>query len=279
MHGKKEPFGNHISVSNYIQNMEYIRRYRVKRQWQRWNPEDDSAHRLNRDDMQRFNAPTSLVNAMYSPTSNTITVYAGILQYPFVHPRFSDVTMYSTIGTVIGHEFSHALDPKGRLFDENGSFRYAARMGWWQRPTVTEYDRRVMQVIDEFGSHAHFKECPELEAQPTNLYGQHTITEDVADLVGVRAAYEAYFLNKTICHAAGNELMQEKHLFFYSFAQMWSSVATSKYECLVAQHDVHAAPRIRVDSTLRNLEYFQQLYVCPAGSEMLKTNDELINVF
>jgi predicted metalloendopeptidase len=276
---REEPFGSRLSVNNYLQNLDYIRRYRVTRQWQRWNPDD---HRLNRDDMQRFNSPLSLVNAMYNPTSNTITIFAGILQYPFVHERFDDATMYATIGTVLGHEFSHALDPKGRLFDREGSFRYGARMGWWQRPTVTEYDKRIMCVIQEFGSkHVHDElgeHCPVIAEQPDNLYGQHTITEDMSDVMGVRAAYEAYFYNSTL-YKEEEEDSSSKQMYMYSFAQMWCSVSTPEYECKKATHDVHAAPRVRVDSTMRHLKYFQELFVCPGETYMHNSENSMCTVF
>lgn len=109
---------------------------------------------------------------------------------------------------------------------------------------------------------------------PDNRYGKKTITEDVADLLGVRAAYEAYFLE--LDASASNS---KKQHFFYSFAQMWCSVATPQYECALIKRDVHAVPRVRVDSTLRNLEYFQQAFQCPARTYMNKPTEEMVRVF
>jgi predicted metalloendopeptidase len=277
-----EPFGSQLTANNFNRNLEHIRRYRVKRQWDRWNAQSDQLHQLNRDDIQRFQAPLSLVNAMYSPITNTITIYGGILQYPFVHDLYDDATMYATIGTVIGHELSHALDPVGRRFDKDGSFHATGRLGWWQHATVEEYERRIFSVINEYGSpdvtRPLMSQCPEVfgtqQQQQTNLYGQHTITEDVADLLGVRAAYEAYFLD---IDAAAS--MSKKQHFFYSFSQMWCSVATPEYECALIKRDVHAVPRVRVDSTLRNLEYFQDVFQCPAHSYMNKPQNEIVRVF
>ena len=41
--------------------------------------------------------------------------------------------MYAKLGTVIGHEISHAFDPKGAQFDKDGNFA-----NWW-----TEEDNKV----------------------------------------------------------------------------------------------------------------------------------------
>lgn len=72
-----------LRADNYLGNLDIIRRFRVKRQWARWG-------KTNRDEIQLFEAPLSLVNAMYSPITNTISVYAGLLQYPFVHERYNN---------------------------------------------------------------------------------------------------------------------------------------------------------------------------------------------
>lgn len=283
-----EPFGHRLTINDYLKNMDYVRRYRVQRQYDRWNVNDDSAHRLNRDDEQRFGSPLSLVNAMYSPVSNTITIYGGILQYPFIHENYDDTTLYATIGTVVSHEMMHSLDPKGRLFDSQGSFRWGARMGYWQRPTVSEYDKQVMCLVREFGS-AHnvqndlAQHCPALQGQHDDIYGQHTITEDFPDAVGVRLAYETYFLNTTLCTSCASHAVDVQHqaraMWMYSFAQQWCSVATPEYECALATHDVHAEPRIRVDSTLRQVPYFQDIFQCPSNTYMYNTRQNTCNVF
>jgi predicted metalloendopeptidase len=145
---------------------------------------------------------------------------------------------------------------------------------------VIEYDKRVECVAEEFGS-PHVvgdltSHCPNVAVSD---YGRLTITEDTADVLGVTAAYRAMT-------ALGNDARQGKpsHAltprltpssavrmrFFYSFSQMWCSVANAKYECAKAMSDVHAVPRVRVDSTLRNLKEFQDTFACPNGKYMKK---------
>lgn len=92
-----------IVSDRYMQNLDYIRRDRVQRDW------NGACADCGRDSAQRFGAPLTFVNAMYSPLSNSISIFDGILQYPFIHSRFSDASLLGTIGTVIAHEMGHAL--------------------------------------------------------------------------------------------------------------------------------------------------------------------------
>ena len=85
----------------------------------------------------------------------------------------------------------------------------------------------------------------------------------------VTAAYRA-LVTTAPKGAAEDAARQDRMRFFYSFSQMWCSIANSKYECAKATSDVHAVPRVRVDSTLRNLKEFQDTFVCPAGKFMKK---------
>lgn len=230
-----------IASDRYMQNLDYIRRDRVQREW---NAPSD-----RRDDAQRFGAPLTLVNAMYSPTSNTISVFDGILQYPFVHKRFSATSLYGAIGTVIAHEMSHALGPLGRLFDAQGLFK-----PWhaWDTHANDAYLHRVQCVADEW---KHHHQCPTTgpRAGGGDDYGHHTLEEDVADLLGVKTAFGA-LLEKTT---------ENEHEFFYAFAQMWCSVSTPATTCHKIQHDVHALPQIRVDTTLKHMTEFREIFACP----------------
>jgi predicted metalloendopeptidase len=306
-----------LRADNYLGNLDIIRRFRVKRQWARWG-------KTNRDEIQLFEAPLSLVNAMYSPITNTISVYAGLLQYPFVHERYNNATMYATIGMILAHEMAHAFGPFGRRFDHEGTFK-AGRMGWWDRSTVTQYDTQLLCIADAYGTPQNTHTCPLFpnNTQVGNLYGQLTLTETVADVMGLRAAYEAYWgdslatrksrgvpkehkdssgvsrgstTGSTAASAAAEAAAERdseetsataqaaaeaeaKKMWMYSFAQMWCSVSSVEYECKQMMGDVHPIASVRVDSALKMLEYFDELWNCPQGTPMRNDNDERCRIF
>lgn len=86
---------------------------------------------------------------------------------------------------------------------------------------------------------------------PQAHYGEKTLEEDVADVIGVSVAYGA--------------LERVEPEFFYAFAQLWCSVLTPQAECAKIQHDVHAIPRVRVDATLKHMRAFRETFRCPVN--------------
>ena len=105
-----EPFGDQMDPERYLRNLNIIRRFRVQRNMQMWRAYTEAlrkrqlwSHHFDRDAISLFGAPLSTVNAWYSPVTNTITVFAGILRHPFYHRDYDDVSTYAGIGMVIGH--------------------------------------------------------------------------------------------------------------------------------------------------------------------------------
>jgi predicted metalloendopeptidase len=80
---------------------------------------------------------------------------------------------------------------------------------------------------------------------------------------GILNAYNAYTAH------AGNAT--DYPLFFVSYAQGWCSKANPEYQKLAVLTDVHSPPRFRVLGPLMNLDYFSQVFSCPAGSTMNPT--------
>ena len=118
------------------------------------------------------------VNAGYNPTANDITFPAAILQAPFFDPNADPASNYGAIGYVIGHEITHAFDLQGAQFDLHGNYA-----DWWTTADEDAFNNRNQAVVDVYGS---FEVLPDLF-----IDGQLTVTENVADLGGMQAAYDA----------------------------------------------------------------------------------------
>jgi predicted metalloendopeptidase len=115
--------------------------------------------------------------------------------------------------------------------------------------------------------------------QCTNMplsYGNNTLGEDLADLLGVEAAYWAYF-NYTDTGRAGSMAdIQHWHMIF---AQVWCSSNDHEQTCAAINNDVHALPQMRVDLSLRNMRHFQRAFGCFEGQPMYKPFDQMCRVF
>lgn len=247
-----EPFAERITPDNYLRNLNIIRQYFATRNLELWTKGTP-----NRDVIQRFGAPLSEVNAFYSPVSNTITIFAGILNKPFYSEDYSEVALYATIGMIAGHELAHALDNTGRLFDRDGSL---ARVEPWKPEEYAEFQRRTQRLILEYGAPMG---CENAQ------YGEQTLGEDLADINGLKATYYAYFDRE--------RPLGEKQWFFQIFGQMWAETYEQDALCDRVMSDEHAVAMFRVDKTLRQLREFKEAFNCRDDQKMV--NPDAISIF
>ena len=230
----------------YLRNLNLIQQDRVRRNLILWSESNNGAKcgPSCRDKITAFGSSLSTVNAWYNPDRNVITIPAGILQPPFFEERYDNVSMYATIGVIIGHELSHGLDPHGSQFDKDGILRET-----WSEQARKEYRARAMCIVHEYGSP---EGCNNAD------YGEQTLCEDTADIVGVRLAYEAL-------SPSGKKDQQD---FFTAFGQMWCSSYEPDVICDRANSDVHAIAAYRVRKTLAHIPYYAEAHDCPVGSPM-----------
>jgi hypothetical protein len=247
-----EEFGARISGDRYDHNLNLIRRYRVHRNLQLWHK--DAANSVAASALALFGMPLTEVNAFYSGPQNSITILAGLLQRPFYDAAYDELSVYALLGSIIGHELSHALDAHGLRWDAEGRYQPLSIFGN-NSASMANFATVIRCVVDEFGP------AP-VGCNQSDLYGLSTLNEDIADLTGVRLAYHAYFDNRPAA-----TLGQRQH-FFMMFAQMWCSTYDDNHMCESVMHDEHAIPEFRVDRTLRNLAEFQHDFACHSGTAM-----------
>jgi len=244
-----EPFALRVSADRYDHNMNLVRRYRVHRNLQEWHkdkPNEISAIAL-------FGMPLTETNAFYSPSSNTITILAGILARPFYDASYDDLSKYAMLSAIISHELGHVFDAHGIHYDHEG--RYVANTIF--ADSQTSFFNATRCIVSEYNISTTALGCNE-----TIVYGNATLNEDLADIVGVKLAYHAYF------DAHPEASLGHKQHFFMVFAQMWCASWTAQHQCHSITHDVHAIPEFRVDVTLRNTVEFAHAFSCGAGTPM-----------
>lgn len=175
------------------------------------------------------------VNAYYEPQSNSINILAGILQAPFYDPTASAEENLGGIGTVIGHEITHAFDTSGARFDEQGNLR-----DWWTEEDKAEFQRRAQQVVSYYDG---------MEVNGRKVNGEQTLTENIADLGGVSCVTE-------IAQTEGYDLKK----VYESYASMWAGKARDEYFAAKMAQDVHSPGKIRVNAVLSAQQAFRDLY-------------------
>lgn len=258
-----EQFGQPLVADRYLLNLNIIRMWRVRQNVVLWSNFVSNDHIIDRDVITRFGAPLSTVNAFYSPTSNTITIFAGILRPPFYDDNYNTASVLASIGTILAHEFSHSVDSSGSRFDSKGNFRKKGD-GWISDADVERFTQRLQCIIDEYNVNDLHVDCTTTSSKrkktisKRDAYGEQTLGENIADIVGVRAAYETFL---TVSNTTEKSNSARKW-FWVTFAQMWCETYDQEHICNRVKNDEHSVSLFRVDKTLRNSLHFQRDYNC-----------------
>jgi len=192
------------------------------------------------------------VNAYYYNGVNGIFIPVGILQHPFFNVKEPVAYNYGAIGSIMGHELTHGFDNHGRNFDPSGKKRE-----WWDHDTISNFKERENCFVDLYDS---------FEIAGTNLDGQKTLGENIADTGGLRMAYHA-FINDAV--AQGHEADDSaRRLFWTAYALTNCGVQRQRLTRLHVKTSVHSPDRFRIIGPVSQLEEFAQDFECPVGSPM-----------
>jgi predicted metalloendopeptidase len=200
-----------------------------------------------------------LVNAVNLPVMNALNFPAAILQPPYFDPKRPLAMDYGAIGAIIGHEVSHSFDNQGALFDARGRLH-----NWWTPEDFKHFKASSAQLVAQYDG---YKPFPDLAVK-----GQQTLGENIADVAGLNAAYDAYHRSLGGKPAPAVAGLSGDQQFFISFAQSWRSKDREPSLRNRILTDGHAPSRYRA-FTVRNLDAWyrvfdvkpgQTLYLAPA---------------
>jgi putative endopeptidase len=178
------------------------------------------------------------VNASYSQTANTLIVPAGRLQPPLFDPNGSDESNFGGVGTLIGHEMGHAIDNQGSQYDRLGNIR-----DWWAPSDHEVFEQRTARLVQQYAKY---------EAMPgERINGAATLSENIADLVGLAVAYDA--LSARLAGRLSREIEQK---FFTAWAQRWHAKYSQALLLRVIKSDTHAPNQFRCSGPLWNFRPF-----------------------
>ncbi len=207
-------------------------------------------------DRGEWNMSAYRVDAFYNATANTTHLPAGILQPPFFGAERSIAANLGGIGMVIGHELTHGFDDQGAQFDGDGNLK-----NWWQKDDKAKFGERAQCLVDQY---SQFEALPKQYVQ-----GKLTLGENIADLGGVKMAFNAYrTLRKDAPKVFVADGLSEDQQFFVAVAQAWCSKDRTAETQLRLTNDPHSPPKFRVYGALRNLHEFSDAFKCLPGTPM-----------
>ncbi len=203
-----------------------------------------------------------LVNAVNLPAMNAMNFPAAILQPPYFDPSRPAAMDYGAIGAIIGHEISHSFDDQGSLFDADGRLN-----NWWTSADFDHFKKAADALVKQYDAYRPF---PDL-----HLNGKQTLGENIADVAGLSAAYDAYRLSLGGKPAPVVSGMSGDQQFFVSFAQSWRGKAREPALRQQIVVDGHAPGEYRT-FTVRNLDaWYDSFPVKPGQALYLAPNDRV----
>ena len=205
------------------------------------------------------------VNAYCSFSLNEIVFPAAILQPPFFDPAGDMGVNYGAIGSVIGHELTHAFDDQGSKFDEKGNMK-----SWWTKEDRARFDAKAALLVEQYGSFS-------IDGTPVN--GQLTLGENIADLGGAVIAFDAYqrWLDKHGRETVRGFTPEER--FFLGFAQQEKEISRVEYAKTAILTDPHAPAEFRINGPLTHVPGFYETYAVAEGDALYRPPEKRAHIW
>ncbi|XP_065211499.1 neprilysin-like [Planococcus citri] len=212
---------------------------------------------LNEDD---WILTPNIVNAFYHPERNTIVIPAGILGLSIYNHSLRALD-YGGIGSIVGHELTHAFDNTGRRYNEIGNLE-----DWWQPETANAYREKAKCFVNAYSNYS-------IDFGGVTQMGDSKVTlgEDISDSGGFKESLLAY---KNCVSEFGEEQIlpqfenfTHEQLLTIAFANVWCENPTV-LSPIIAQLDEHSPGGVRVNGVLQNSKEFAEIWKCPKGSKM-----------
>jgi putative endopeptidase len=205
------------------------------------------------------------VNAVNLPVMNAMNFPAAILQPPKFDPTRTAAANYGATGTTIGHEICHSFDDQGALFDASGKLA-----NWWTMEDMAHFEAAAAKLVEQYNG---YKPFPDLAVN-----GKLTLSENIADVAGLAAAYDAYRISLEGKEAPVADGLTGDQQFFIAFAQSWRFKIREAAARQRIVTDSHAPAQYRAD-TVRNLDAWYPAFQVKPGQGLFLAPEERVRVW
>ncbi len=242
----------------YLQNMLNTTAWNYKKDLEKLGREVDKS--------EWFMAP-QIVNAYFNPSYNEIVFPAAILQPPFYNYQADDAVNYGGIGAVIGHEISHSFDDQGAKYDADGNLN-----NWWTDEDLEKFQELGSKLAEQFDA---------IEVLPdVNINGKFTLGENIGDLGGVNAAYDALQMSfEEKGKPAPIDGFTAEQRFFMSWATVWRTKMLDEALKNRIKTDPHSPGMNRAVQPLKNIDAFYQAFDIKEGDAMYLPPEERVKIW
>lgn len=197
-----------------------------------------------------------IVNAMYTPTENSVYIPLGYIQKPFVDldERGLEYNL-AHIGFTIAHELSHCLDDFGSKYNKHGELE-----DWWTEKDKKEFRKIQENIVKEYETFAAYDGI-KFNAWPS-------IGEDLADISGFAICLEYLrdFQQKNLDILPIQDL--SFRAFFVYFALQSRQKISKKAILAQLKTNPHPLDKYRCNVPLSRSRIFRAIFEIKKGDKM-----------
>ncbi|WP_171091069.1 M13 family metallopeptidase [Usitatibacter rugosus] len=216
-------------------------------------------------DRTQWSIAPQTVGAILVFQQNAYNFPAALLQAPKFDANASDAMNYGAIGAIVGHEVSHMVDTLGAEYEADGRNRR-----WWTAADQAGYDAAASSLMKQV---AAYRPLPDAV-----IDGKRTSTENVADLGGLAAAFDAY--RSTLGGKAADKeyVKAQDREFFIGFARSWRAKMTEAGLRAYLAGDGHAPETQRI-ATVRNIDAWYEAFDVQPGDRLYLPPAERVRIW
>ena len=196
-------------------------------------------------------------NAFYAAFENSVNIIPGYFCDVTYRSDMSIEEKYGAIGTVIGHEISHAFDTNGSQYDEVGNVK-----DWWTAEDKKAFRERANKLVAYYDKVVAFDDG-------TKYSGQMVQTEAIADIAGMKVML-------TLAKKVPNF---DYDKFFRAHEKMWARVYTVEAAENAVLTDTHPLHYLRGNVTVQQFDEFNETYGIKEGDGMYIAPENRIAVW
>ncbi|XP_049511254.1 neprilysin-1 [Dermacentor silvarum] len=185
------------------------------------------------------------VNAMYLPLNHLMIILAPIMSTPFVPAGVPPAVTYGSMGKILGHELSHAFDPRFSTQSRTGD-----PVSWWSQPSYANFLERVQCLRDQLANFTG-----------STVHSENALSEAFADTAGTEKARLAYA-----------SLPKQQGILGYSHEQLFFIAGCfefcSKDPYYWRPTSTYPSEVLRCNLPASNNKDFAAAFQCPTGASL-----------
>ena len=209
-------------------------------------------------DIYDTKSPTTQVGDQYDGGRNSIVVMIGILEEDIYSYDMTYEEKLGSIGTVLGHEMSHAFDSEGIYQDKNGDYTNLI-----EEKDLRRFNQKAEKVTEYFSGIQPFEDS---DGYPSD---NNLSSEAIADMGGMSVALRI----------ADKKTDFDYDLFFRSFSRLWRRLTLKGDQIDSLRNDKHPLAYLRVNITVQQFDKFYETYNIQPGDNMYLPPKERIAIW